>query len=254
MRINLVLIAGILLQVVAICIGKENNVKITNLQAPDNCKDDLKAGKGKWIMVHFSASVDDSSKAGKAGQVFQNSKEVGLPIVVQLAEKEVVPGWIVGLEGLCESSNVTLVVSPEMGYGDDLTMRFDIEILQVSDSEIQEPSLFDLIDADVDGQISLTEFEHHFKARSSELDENGEAPLGLFMKDDVNQNAFLNWEEFSGPKGTSPPSTAQKIITKEKADPELTRFKKGDPLEIRIKDPLGKRVNGNQKDQETDEL
>jgi len=211
------------------------SVQILHVDKPADCDSQPKAGRDKWILVHFKATVDESSRSGKHGEVFQDSKEVGLPIVVQLKENEVIPGWIDGLEGVCAKAKVSMVVPPEIGYGDDITMRFDIELLDVSDTPIDEPSLFDVLDADKDGQISIPEFEAHFKHRKAELDENGKPPMGLFMKDDVNQNAKLNWEEFSGPKGTAPPAVAQAVIDKEQADPELSKHKKGDPLKVKVK-------------------
>lgn len=192
---------------------------------------------GDYALVHFTAQIDQSSAKGAKGEVLQNSNEVGTPVVVQFKPEEILDGWIQGLVGVaCEGSVIEVVVPPSLGFGDDLTVLFTINLLQVSPSPIEEPSLFDVIDINSDGQISLGEFEFYFKEkRPSELAKDGKAPTGLFFKDDVNQNKHLSWHEFSGPKGTEPPALAKAIVDRELADPELTKHQKGDPLQADFK-------------------
>lgn len=206
-------------------------------RTPDvDCVESSKIRRNKWALVHFKSQIDSTSTSGEIGKVLQNSYQVGLPIVARIAEGEILPGWIDGLDGACEGTTTKMIVPPHLGYGDDLTVVFDIEVVQVSDAEIAEPSLFDLLDKDQDGQISLGEFEVYFNtARAEELDENGKPPLGLFIKEDLNQNGFLNWEEFGGPKGTAPPTKGEAIIQQEKADPLLHTRQKNGPLEFVLK-------------------
>lgn len=189
--------------------------------------------EGSWILTHFKAVVDKSSKKGNPGEVLQNTYQVGVPVVSRFVPGEVLQGWIDGLYGICELSKIELLVPPHLAFGDDLTVKFEIDILQVSDKQIEEPSFFDVLDENQDGQVSFEEFSEHFmKKRPNELGPDGKPPLGLFFKDDGNQNGYINWEEFSGPKGTSPPSKAQVIMENEKNDPELSQKKKGDPLDL----------------------
>ncbi|KAH9249518.1 hypothetical protein BASA81_012691 [Batrachochytrium salamandrivorans] len=201
---------------------------------------------GDYALVHFTAQIDQSSAKGTKGEVLQNSNEVGVPIIVQFKPEEILDGWIQGLVGVaCEGSVIEVVVPPSLGFGEDLTVLFTINLLKVSSDPIEEPSLFDVIDINSDGQVSLGEFEFYFKEkRPTELTKDGKAPTGLFFKDDVNQNKHLSWHEFSGPKGTEPPTLAKAIVDRELADPKLTKHKKGDPLLADFKlDLEGKPIN-----------
>lgn len=177
---------------------------------------------------------------------------MGTPISLQLITGQVVEAWIQGLEGICQGSKVILISPPNLAFGENtdppyLTIRFDINLLQVSEIEIPELSLFDHIDENKDGAVSMKEFKANFANRKET------PPLGLFVKNDVNRNDRLTWNEFTGPKGTQPPAAAQSVMDEEAIDPVLLARKPGDPVKIevngdktieQIKEILNQKKNG----------
>ena len=55
------------------------------------------------------------------------------------------------------------------------------------------------MDTNKDRRISYDEFEGWFKNVAGKP----EVPRGLWEKEDQNQDKYISWEEFSGPKGSS---------------------------------------------------
>lgn len=73
----------------------------------------------------------------KDGDVFDSSLERG-PFEFQLGVGNVIPGWEMGLQGMCIGEKRKLVVPPELGYGVDgyppvippsATLVFDVELV-----------------------------------------------------------------------------------------------------------------------------
>jgi hypothetical protein len=127
-----------------------------------------------------------------------------LPIDVHLVPSSIIPGWVTGLNGICEGAKVSLVVPPELGEVTDPpggTIRYEIEILEVSDEPLEPPDMFAHVDKDADGYISLDEFQTHFSA----MNNGNPVPFALFQREDVNLDGSISWHEFSGPKGLLPP-------------------------------------------------
>ena len=119
-------------------------------------------------------------------------------------------GWDKGLIGLCKGAKAVLVIPPEMGYGDrgagetipgGATLNFDVEVVDVSSEAPPQPNLFAEIDADSNGKITKEEVLAFFKEKHGQ----DEMPEGLWENEDKNGDGFIDWEEFGGPKGDSPP-------------------------------------------------
>merc|ERR1712060_894750 len=118
---------------------------------------------------------------------------------------QVIPGWDQGLLGLCKGAKATLVIPPDMGYGEDgagddipggATLNFDVEVVDITEAPPQ-PNIFKEIDTDTDGKLSADEIKAYFKKQG------GEMPDGLMDHEDKNKDGFISWSEFSGPKGSS---------------------------------------------------
>lgn len=178
--------------------------KIKSLEQPSEC--DWKTQNityGKYLLVHFTAKVDVSSEAGEPGQLIENTRAVGMLNDIHFSKEEAFACWIEVLEGKCEGVKAEFVCPPKSAFNDGRTIWFEVEVVEVSDSR-KPQNLFDHLDVNKDGVISHHEFTDHFMKRSTD-----ELPLGLFAKEDKNEDSELTWVEFKGEKGTQPPVYAQ---------------------------------------------
>jgi hypothetical protein len=93
--------------------------------------------RGDHVTLHFTATIDESSRSGEPGKQFNATREA-LEFKIGIGFE--IAGWEKGLIGLCVGSHATLVVPPAMGYGDTghpnsldvpggATLRYDLEIL-----------------------------------------------------------------------------------------------------------------------------
>jgi FKBP-type peptidyl-prolyl cis-trans isomerase FkpA len=101
---------------------------------------DLKVGTGKEakkgdiITVHFTGWLADGKK-------FDSSVDRKRPIRFKLGNRDVIPGWEEGLQGMKEKGERKLIVPPKLAYGEDgkppeipknATLTFEIELLKVT--------------------------------------------------------------------------------------------------------------------------
>ena len=61
-----------------------------------------------------------------------------------------------------------------------------------------------MINANKDEHLSKEEFDAYFK----QMGEDG-APPEVWDQEDANKDGKISWEEFSGPKGDTPPSQGE---------------------------------------------
>lgn len=106
------------------------------------------------------------------------------------------------------------MIPPEMGYGEEgaggvipggATLNFDIEVVAISEDEPAGPNLFEMLDKNADGKLSLEEIEAFFEAQGAPM------PEGLMEDEDKDKDGFVSWEEFGGPKGKAPPGPAGEL-------------------------------------------
>lgn len=89
--------------------------------------------KGDLVSVNYILSLSD-------GTVIQNSKDFGQPFKFVLGAGEVIPGWEQGFAGIKVGGVRTIVIPPELAYGDtqsgpippNSTLVFTIELLEAS--------------------------------------------------------------------------------------------------------------------------
>ena len=63
-----------------------------------------------------------------------------------------------------------------------------------------------MIDTDGDGTISKAEIDAFFEQQGRPV------PEGLWENEDKDGDGVISWEEFSGPKGDSPPNAAKEEL------------------------------------------
>ena len=77
-------------------------------------------------------------------------------------------------------------------------MNFDVEVLDISTTPPPEPNLFAEIDSNDDKKLTKEEVEAFFQEKKG----TG-MPDGLWESEDKDNDGFISWEEFGGPKGGS---------------------------------------------------
>jgi FKBP-type peptidyl-prolyl cis-trans isomerase len=106
----------------------------SNLQITDTIIGDGKAVvKGDLVTLHYSGKFED-------GRTFDSSVG-GEPFTTPIGVGQLIAGWDEGLVGMKEGGTRSLVIPPELGYGDaDIpgipagsTLMFDVELIQVKD-------------------------------------------------------------------------------------------------------------------------
>jgi len=178
------------------------------------CDEEEKAVAGKHLAVYYSGWIDRQSATGERGLMFDTTK-LSQTFNFLLGSGMVIQGWERGLPGLCKGTRVTLVVPPELAYGSrgysfyhipsprdipaDATLRFDVEIVNVSSTPFPGPDMFSQIDLNLNGEITQDELEAFFERHGKEV------PDDFLASEDENKDGAIQWEEFSGPKRHRPP-------------------------------------------------
>jgi FKBP-type peptidyl-prolyl cis-trans isomerase len=123
------------------------SVTITRAAGPtDECDEVDRVKVGDHLEIHYTGTIDESSKAGTPGQQFDSSRDHVRYVYgdetfsFTIGMGEVIDGWDEGLLGLCKGAHATLVVPPEFGYGDEgagdavpggATLNFEVEVVEV---------------------------------------------------------------------------------------------------------------------------
>ncbi len=120
---------------------KKMEEKITALKIIDR-----KVGDGKEASVNSTVSVDytgwlyDPAAPEGKGKKFDSSLDRGDPFGFVLGRGSVIRGWDEGIKGMKEDGQRTLIIPPDMAYGNrgaggaippGATLIFDVELLNV---------------------------------------------------------------------------------------------------------------------------
>lgn len=195
--------AHILFVGLAAAITAAEELKVNVYEGPTECDEADKVKVGDELGMHYTGTIDESSKSGDPGMQFDSSHDRGI-LERTIGVGQLIEGWDEGLIGLCKGAKAILVIPPEMGYGSrgtgdiipgDATLRFDVEVVSVS-APPPQPNLFEELDVDQDGMLAPEEILAHFQRE----DPNAELPPGLMEKDDKNEDGFVSRDEFGGPR------------------------------------------------------
>jgi FKBP-type peptidyl-prolyl cis-trans isomerase FkpA len=117
-----------------------------NAMSKDLEKIDVKQGagaeaiSGKPVIVHYTGWIYDESKPDKKGAKFDSSRDRQVPFGFFLGAGKVIKGWDDGVVGMKVGGQRTLIIPPQMGYGDrgaggvippNATLIFDVELIDV---------------------------------------------------------------------------------------------------------------------------
>jgi len=159
--------------------------------------------------MHYTGTIDATSATGKAGSQFDSSRGRGQTFDFVIGQGQVIQGWEQGLIGLCKGAKATLIIPPEMGYGEQgaggdipggATLNFDVEVVDFG-APPPPPDIFGEIDADKDAELTTEELLNWFK-ENREMDE---LPDGLMESMDADSDGKISWDEFNGPKSATKP-------------------------------------------------
>ena len=85
------------------------------------------------IQVHYKGMLEDGTK-------FDSSYDRGEPLKFQIGLRKVIEGWEIGLMGMKVGGRRTLIIPPELAYGErgagdlippNATLIFDVEIIDI---------------------------------------------------------------------------------------------------------------------------
>ena len=87
---------------------------------------------GDIVSVHYTGTLED-------GTVFDSSIEGGQPYTFVLGQGQVIAGWDQGIAMMREGGKATLIIPPELAYGEsgrdqippNATLTFDVELVEV---------------------------------------------------------------------------------------------------------------------------
>jgi FKBP-type peptidyl-prolyl cis-trans isomerase len=89
---------------------------------------------GSRVQVHYTGRLED-------GTQFDTSRDSGQPFEFTLGAGRVIQGWEEGIAGMREGGQRTLIIPPELGYGEsgfppvippNATLIFDVELIDVN--------------------------------------------------------------------------------------------------------------------------
>ena len=98
------------------------------------------ATSGKAVVVHYTGWLYDTSKPDSHGAKFDSSRDRSTPFGFVLGAGRVIKGWDEGVAGMKVGGQRTLVIPPQMAYGErgaggvippNATLIFDVELLEV---------------------------------------------------------------------------------------------------------------------------
>ena len=92
-------------------------MEVKQYAGPTECAAEDKVVSGKNLGMHYTGTIDESSKTGVPGKKFDSSRDRDQVFETQIGVGQVIPGWDQGLIGLCKGAKATLVIPPELGYG-----------------------------------------------------------------------------------------------------------------------------------------
>jgi FKBP-type peptidyl-prolyl cis-trans isomerase FkpA len=108
---------------------------------------DLQVGTGREVqsgraaMVHYTGWLYDDKAPENKGKQFDTSANRGLPFGFIVGVGKVIKGWDQGILGMKVGGKRTLIIPPQLGYGDknvgnglippNSTLLFDIELIEV---------------------------------------------------------------------------------------------------------------------------
>lgn len=151
----------------------DEEVLVSTISTPKHCsssdRSSLIAKTGDTVGVHYTGSIDETSRTGHRGKVFDSSLKKK-PLRFELGSSPVIKGWHIGINGMCLGEKRIIQIPPEYGYGNagagkdipgGATLSFEVELVSINDESITPtkapvPNIFDEMDTDRDFKVNLS--------------------------------------------------------------------------------------------------
>ena len=100
------------------------------------------------VQVHYSGWLFDATKPDGKGEMFDSSMTKQVPIGFFLGVGKVIKGWERGIVGMKPNGKRTLIIPPQLAYGDNArpkipansTLIFDVELLAILGTRDKMPA------------------------------------------------------------------------------------------------------------------
>merc|ERR1719238_848497 len=165
------------------------SVKVDVYEGPTECEDVERVKDGDMLSMHYTGKIDETSSTGVRNKQFDSSRKRDDTFKFVIGMGEVIKGWDQGLLGLCKGAKATLVVPPELGYGNEYqggpipggaTLHFDVEVMEIGTAPPPR-DIFSELDVDRSGDLTVEEILAHYKGVPGF---KGELPKGLMEQED----------------------------------------------------------------------
>ncbi|MDD4911615.1 MAG: FKBP-type peptidyl-prolyl cis-trans isomerase [Sideroxydans sp.] len=128
------------------CSGPSTQAPMAASSVTELVKNDTKLGAGAEavtghdVSVHYTGWLYEESAPEHKGKKFDSSHDRGQPLEFSLGAGQVIKGWDQGFAGMKVGGQRTLLIPPNMGYGErgagdvippNATLVFDVELLGV---------------------------------------------------------------------------------------------------------------------------
>ncbi|KAH9839250.1 uncharacterized protein C8Q71DRAFT_748722 [Rhodofomes roseus] len=109
-----------------------SDLEIQTTYMPAECP--VKATNGDILKVHYTGKLFSN------GNKFDSSYDRNKPFSVTLGRGQVIKGWELGLQGMCEGERRTLTIPPHLAYGNramgsaipaNSALDFDVELMEL---------------------------------------------------------------------------------------------------------------------------
>lgn len=96
---------------------------------------------GQMVKVHYTGWLYDPTQTGGKGKKFDSSLDRGSPFTFTPGEHRVIKGWEQGVPGMQVGGKRTLIIPPDLAYGDrnvgngvippQSTLLFEVQLLEI---------------------------------------------------------------------------------------------------------------------------
>ncbi|KAA8494589.1 FK506-binding protein 2 [Porphyridium purpureum] len=125
--------------VCAAAFGQQVETIVTHM--PEGCST-FRSQSGDTLSVHYTLTLDAD------GKKVDSSLDRGQPFEFTLGSGMVIKGWEIGMDDMCEGEKRTLIIPPELGYGNrdvgrgmipaNSVLRFETELLKIKNRRADE--------------------------------------------------------------------------------------------------------------------
>lgn len=181
------------------------SVKIDVLKRGEDCT--KKAEDGDMLTAEFHGFLESTKEP------FESSADNGKPSSFKLGHGYMIKGLERGLQNICVGEKRRIHIPAQLGYGrvgdgknvpPGANLVYDVEVIHIQKGEAP-PDIFAKIDMNGDKKISRDEMANFILETGRQVTLRGQSEINnvvdeIFTLEDLNEDGFVDFNEFSGPK------------------------------------------------------